>query len=805
MSFYSICKKPVLLPVLFFVLNFPCSAQGHSAIINEFLASNLKTSVSRYPAPSFSHDHGFYNKPFKLNITCSLQDAAIFYTTDGSIPSETNGKLYSNSIDISGTSVIRAIAVKKPLSTVTIQGSVVTTRTFLFADDIVKQSNSPEGYPSLWGKYSTISGTAIADYEMDPELMAELGYAEKVKASLLELPVVSLVTDKNCLFNSVNNEQTGGIYIFTGPPTGGAGNGWERPVSFEFFHAKDSTSLQVDCGIQLHGGHSRLPEKCPKHSFRLDFKDEYGPSKLNYPMFGKSGASEYNSFFLRAGFGNTWAHQTSIERTLAIYSRDTWAKCTQKRMGDLYTNTRYAHLFINGMYWGLYNPMERIDDDFCVLKLGGEKDDYDIIKVEDTKQYVEATNGNLDAWNRLISMVANSSDMTIFQKVQGNNTDGTPNTAYECLLDVENFIDYMLLNMYGGNTDWDHHNWVALRNRINPGKGFKFLCWDSEHVLKTLDQNVVSENNANCPSYIFQQLKKNPLFCRMVGDRAQKHCFNNGSLSPSGAVETWIGLADIIDNSLYAESARWGDYRKDVHNWNTAPYELYRKDVQYDKQKKFMLESYFPGRTNIFIQQLKNAGLFPSIEAPSFLVNGQVINADTINYGDIISLYAPMGNIYCTLDGSDPVAWSQDGSGSLTKSAFAYSKAWAPEQNIHIKSRSYFGNVWSALSDRMFSIRKVTDIKDNYNLWSEVSVCNYPNPFNESTNFSYSIPEGVNVQMDIFDMSGRKIKTVINDFQEAGNHNLIYDGSSLELGIYICRFVVRGSINRQIVFRISKF
>lgn len=769
--------------------------------------SNNINAFTEYPAPHFSHDHGFFEHPFTLSITCPLSKALIYYTTDGSIPSKTNGFLYSNSINVTGTTILRAIAVDGPIITDSIKDSKVTTRTFLFADDIVRQTNTPAGYPDVWGKYSTISGTAIADYEMDPELMAEAGYQAKVRTAFMELPVVSLVTDKNNLFNNVNNELTGGIYIFTDPPVGtgaGIGKDWERPASFEYFFAQDNVSLQADCGLQLHGGHSRLPEKCPKHSFRLDFQAEYGLPKLNYPLFGNSEASEINSFFLRAGFADAWVHQSSNERSPAVYTRDAWAKRIQKRMGSFYSNTQFAHLFINGIYWGLYNPMERLDDDFCVTYLGGEKGDYDIIKVDEPAEVVYASNGTLDAWNRLISMVGNASDMTVFQKVQGNNPNGTPNAAYECLLDMENYIDYMLINYYGGNTDWDNHNWVALRNRVNPGKGFKFLCWDTEKIFSTLNYNNLSLNKSNCPSYIFQQLKNNPLFCRLVGDRVQKHCFGNGSLSPTGAAEVFTSLADIIDKSMYAESARWGDYRRDVHPWQQGPYNLYRKDTYYDAQKSSLLGSYFPNRTNTFISQLKSAGLFPSINAPVYKINNVDVTNDTINQGATLSISATQGNIYYTLDGSDPVVWSQNGTGVQSSSGLRYTSAWAPDNNVHIKARALYSSTWSALNERTFVVRGTTAIENRYNLWSEVTVKNFPNPFRDQTTFNYSIPVAVDVQMDIYDLSGRKVSTVINDYQEAGNHSILFDGSGLMRGIYLCRFVVKGAFEHQVVFRISK-
>ena len=102
----------------------------------------------------------------------------------------------------------------------------------------------------------------------------------------------------------MENETTGGIYIFTGAPSGSGkpGRGWERPVSFEIFDARGEHDFQANCGVKLHGGHSRLPEKSPKHSFRLVFRDTYGSKKLKYNLFGKDQPANINAVVLRSAF-----------------------------------------------------------------------------------------------------------------------------------------------------------------------------------------------------------------------------------------------------------------------------------------------------------------------------------------------------------------------------------------------------------------------------------------------------------------------------------------------------------------------
>lgn len=769
--------------------------------------ANSDTGIIRYPAPVFSVTRGLYNQPFDVYLSCAFRDAQLVYTTDGSEPTISNGTPYQGGIRIAGTTVLRAKALVPYPNNAKIGDSPAMTQSYLFPENVVLQGNSPAGYPANWGKYAQISGTSVADYEMDPVLMGEAGYAAKVKQAFTELPIVSVVSDKNHFFNNVNDSVKGGIYMFTGPPVGySTGRGWERPTSFEYFFAPESISLQANCGIEMHGGHSRLPEKCPKHAFKLDFKSKYGPSRLNFPMFGPAEASSLNSFNLRGGFGNTWVHQASAGRNLAVYARDEWAKVTQKRMGQLSANLRYVHLFLNGMYWGLYNVAEKIDEDFCESYLGGDKLEYDVIESSELAPApsIVASSGTMEAWNALFAQVVDATDSAVYQKLQGNNPDGTPNPAYPALIDMENFIDYMLLNFYDGNTDWDHHNWVAVRNRVFPGKGFRFLSWDSEEVLKSVSENLLSENNTMCPSYLFQQLRKNPQFVRLFADRVQKHCFNNGYLTPTKAAETFSSLISQIENSVYAESARWGDYRKDVHSWQSSPYELYRKDVHFDAQKKVLLETYFPQRTAKFVDQLKTASLFPSVAAPVFKVNG-LAPKDTLLKGDQLSMTVASGTIYYTKDNSDPVKWSGSAAGVLNPTAQLYTAAFKPDASMTIKARALYQGVWSALNEQAFTFKSVVGLTPEAHLLAQITASNYPNPFVDQTTFRYDLPFDAQVLLEIYDVSGRLVSTVVNERVEAGSYERTFDGSLLPKGIYLCRFTVNGSLQQKQVFKISKW
>ena len=588
------------------------------------LACVLASWRAQAQQPVFSHEHGFYDKSFALTMEAG-GDATLRYTLDGSEPTGASPAYDGTPLTIKGTTILR---------TATFDGDVrlspVTTATYLFINDILKQSNTPEGYPDTWGRYTTINGTAKADYEMDPEMTGDATLRPKIIEGLQSLPVVSIVTDPDNLFSHENDEERGGIYIFTGPPVGDAtGHGWTRPASVEMFSPTPSPSrsgasgadFSVSCGLRLHGGHGRLAEKNPKHSFRLVFKEKYGPKTLKYPLFGEDQPAKFDQLILRCHFGNAWQHWDEGNRQKAQYARDVWARRMQNRLGHASVNALYVNLFLNGMYWGLYNLAERVDDQFGKDHLGGKKEDIDVIKIEeDGGNHLEASEGTMDAWNEVAALAAIVGGSRVGSVDGGFPAAITPDEAYaalqDSLLDIPAFIDYIIMNQYGGNTDWDHHNWYAVRSRGAGNKGFRLLCWDSEIIEVNVRENVLSKNNGNSfPTGIFHNLLHNDDFARRYVRRAKELLAPDGLLGEQSVVQLWDSLHSVINSALYAEAARWGDYRRDVHQY-TARGQFYTVDNQYAAERNRLLTQYFPYRSDIVLDQITSFVGIDDFEAP---------------------------------------------------------------------------------------------------------------------------------------------------------------------------------------------
>ncbi|MBN2202552.1 lamin tail domain-containing protein [bacterium] len=653
-------------------------------------AENRFGSEAVLQPPVFSGNGGFFDAPFDLVITAEPAEADIRYTTDGSAPGPDSGTPVHGPIRIETTTVLRAAAFLADSAS-----SRPATATFLFVDDVIRQPDRPDGYPSEWGPFTAIPGTAPADYGMDPEVTQSAEWGPAMRESLLSLPALSIVTDRGHLFSKDRDPDTGGIYIYTGPPGNGdvpqLGDGWIRPASVELIHPDGAEGFQVDCGLALHGGHSRRPEKTPKHSFRLVFRSAYGPGRLEHALIPGVCAS-LNSVILRATYGNTWLHMNHSERRRCQLIRDLWAKDTQTAMGHVSGRGTYVHLFLNGLYWGVYNPTERIDREFAAERLGGGPDDWDVIK-----DYGEVVDGNRAAWDRMMALArAGLSADAACLAIQGLGPDGRPDPGLEPYVDAVNLIDYMILNFYGANWDWDHHNWVAARDRRNPGPGFRFFSWDAEHVIEEIDADNLNENNSGSPSFVFQQMMKNSRFRRLFADRVQRHCFNGGVLTPESAAGRWNVRSSKVEQAIVAESARWGDYRRDVHPYTSAgPFMLYLPS-HWQEERSFIVNEHFPQRTSVFLSRLKTAGFFPRTDAPVFLVNGARTASADVSAGDVLTLTTRAGSIRYTLDGTDPA--------DETPCTAVYSGPIVLTGSAHIRARALNGSEWSAMNEAVFRV-----------------------------------------------------------------------------------------------------
>jgi hypothetical protein len=633
-------------------------------------AENSTPSAGIVSDVVFNHPRGFYQTPFDLALTCSTPGATIRYTTNGSVPNATNSALYTDPIRIARTTVVRAAAFRQGW-----RASTPETTTYLFLDDVVAQTRSnivASGFPTNWN-------TQSADYGLDPRVVGPTDnfggkYTRTLKTDLQAVPTMSIVMNMQDMFGPQG--------IYANPEA--RGDAWERTASLELIYPDQRPGFQENAGIRVQGGAFRRFDLSLKKSFRIVFRERYGAGTLDFPLFGPYAAREFDNFILRANSNDGWPYGGAS----ALYVRDAFAMESVRLMGKVASHSQFVQLYINGVYWGLYNPVERPDAPFLATYYGGDKDTWDALNQD------SATDGNYDAWNRLANLL--NGDLTqnaLYQRIQGNNPDGTRNPAYEDLLDVQDMTDYMIMNFYVGNADWPHRNWYAGRDRNN-GDGFKFHPWDTETALGLTGVAHDSTGVSTAVARPYAALRTNAEFRLQFADRVHRHFFNDGVFAVNPTNAAWnpalpqnnrpaarfMALAAGISNAIVGETARWGDQLR------TTPY---TRDEHWFPALNSMLSSYFPRRSSNVLAQFRRALLYPTTDAPVMNRHG-----GTVDPGFQLTLSSPVGTIYYTTNGNDP----------RSAGASVYAGPISLTDLTTIKARVLNGAEWSALSAATFVV-----------------------------------------------------------------------------------------------------
>jgi len=579
--------------------------------------------------PKFSKERGFYDEPFYVTLNCETEGATIYYTLDYSEPysaehSESISAVYTEPIHITKTTCLRALAYKYGW-----MSSKVVTSSYIFLDDVMNQPQYPEGFPRRWGQ-------TRVDYEMDPDVVNNPAYTPTIKEDLKTIPSVSIVINNDDFFGAQK-----GIYA----NTQASGIAWERPASIEWIDPVKGGDFQVNAGLRVHGSQYGRTSGVAKHSLRMLFKNEYGPPELEFPLFEDTDVDRFDSLVLRGIWNYSWFGDSTACGGLgtdhADYLRDQFARDTVRDMDGLASHSRAVHVYINGLYWGLYILTERPDDGFASIHIGGEKEDYDVLKAPNSGSTMDIIAGDRSGWNTLFSMAEQNLSST---------------AAYESIqqyLDIPAMIDYLLMVYYVGSrdapvllcSDYSPRNFYALRRR-EPAGPYLFMAWDVEWILESPNVNRLNVVGIQNPYYLLNRLRSNEECRILLADHIHRHFFNDGALTSAHSIERYMTRANKIDRAIVGESARWGDSKRS--------YRPYTRDVEWVAEIDRLVDQYFSVRTDIVLEQFRQAGFYPNVLAPEFFVNGHLQHGGYISSNDSFSITSSSGTVWYTLDASDP-------------------------------------------------------------------------------------------------------------------------------------------------------
>jgi hypothetical protein len=631
---------------------------------------------ARVADTKFSVDRGFFDLPFVLEISTKTSGARIRFTTDGSEPSLINGQDYNSPLIVNGTTVLRAVAFKEGL-----EPTDVDTHTYLFLHQVIRQTGA--GLPGNWGELGNFdtgpgnlpSGPYAADYAMDPDVVDDPLYASTIENAMRSLPSLLLALHPEDLFSTqpvaINGDgeviETRGIYPI--------GKGFERACSTELIFPDGSTGFQINCSVEVQGATSTDRWKTDKLSMRLKFKAPYGPSELDFPLFGDDATDSINTVILDATNQQAWTHPVAAQQLRAQYIRDQFVGDLQNGAGGIAPHGSYAHVYLNGVYWGVYCLHEFVEESFAAAYRGGDKSSYDIIR------------------HRSDNVVAGSADafLVLLDTVEDDLSIEVNYRAVADLLDVGAFIDYMAINFFAGNADWAFQNWNASFHRSDPERKWLFHNWDAEKTFQSVTDDVTDADDQGAPTHIHQRLLLNPEYRLAFADRVRVLMANGGILTPEVSASMYSGRLTQIHRAIVAESARWGDNR----NPEMAPY---TRETWLAESKR-LVDDFFPDRTAVVLAQLVADGLYPAIPAPEFSQHGGEVPSGFVM--DIAGA-VPGGEIYYSVEGVDP----REPGGGIAQQAIAGDQVTVNE-NMRIKARARetISGEWSALSEAVFFIQ----------------------------------------------------------------------------------------------------
>ena len=376
----------------------------------------------------------------------------------------------------------------------------------------------------------------------------------------LNLDVVSLVTAHQNLWGN------DGIYT-------NYNSGEEKPVHIEFFKINGEEGFDLDAGIKIHA-----PDDKPQKSLRLYARGKYGTKKIEYQIFKEKDITDFRRLVLRNG-GNDGA---KLKKT---HIRDAFVHKIYRELNPENAVAAYlpVHVFINGSYFGIYNLRERQDEYYMKDNFGYDKDEVDFLEYDWAEPGHQKTiSGDWNDFNSLKAFVT-SNDMSNDANYQ----------IMENRMDMDNFIDYQITEIFIGNQDWFNNNIKFWRPRTEEGK-WKWVLWDTEYGLGTYKDWPVGHPDFN---FITMAMTYGGwgnddytwLLRNLMDNQGFKHRFVirmldllNSIFLPEYSISRFDPLAENIAPDIQKQFDKWGS------NMN-----LWEDDLQYTRDFLTQRPGYF--------------------------------------------------------------------------------------------------------------------------------------------------------------------------------------------------------------------
>ena len=422
--------------------------------------------------PVIDKDACVYTDPFTVRVTIP-QGATLRYTTDGSTPTATTGKVSKDGVfNVGGNTQIFRFRLFKD----GYLPSSVATRTYVYRD---------KNY---------------------------------------YLPIVSVVTDDKNLFDNRIGAYVDGTNGTSGnnKSSSNKNRAWERPVNFEYLVPDEADggsfrmALNQECDFEVCGGWSR--HFAPDGSFRLKGGKYYlDQNFLPYPFFSEKPYIKNKTIVVRNGGNDNYGRIKDAGIHEVMLRSGFYIDCQ---------SVQPAHIFINGQYKFMFNLREPNNKNHAYANYGIDTDELDQFEINGSKGYEQKT-GNDVAFRQWMSLAtqlaANPTNELLYQQI--------------CeMVDIDEYANYMAMECYSGCSDWLTNCNNAKGYRAQADGKFHLIVMDQDQGFSTTSMLSSLSGRLNDSRYdtgrsflidIFLNMLKNATFKKRFIDA---FCIVNGSV-----------------------------------------------------------------------------------------------------------------------------------------------------------------------------------------------------------------------------------------------------------------------------------
>lgn len=485
----------------------------------------------------FSHYGGFYDEPFVLSLGCTDWNCQVHYTTNGNSPTASSAlyetplfldeRLYSSS-DIYTLPVSPLFEPFQPESV---------------KHAIVIRAAAFDG-----------EGKCVSDVVTQTYLIRSMGCDHH------GLAVVSVCCDSLSLFDYNTGILVPGVYYDPEEPetTGNffqRGMKWERLANVEFYEL-DNTGINQQCGLRAHGNRAR---KAPAKGLKIYAREEYGKKRFKHRFFDTTTIKSFKHLILKP-FSTLWPRsgvQDYVANRMAL------------QMGLEAPHSRPVAVYLNGEYWGIYFLQEKLDDHYLEDHFGIEPEQCNII-------CGNGINGFTGEWDVEVESGQGSGFDQMMDWLEDADLSDSTNYSYiSNLVNIDNFIDYQILETFIANTDWPANNFRCWQSGDSK---WRFAFFDGDATMLENDYDVLGNatyvrndrwHTGGKSTLLFRRLLENNDFKFRFNNRVNELC--NSVLQNSSTTTILDGIVRDMRLEVPNQVARFG-YPDNMDYWNWACY-----------------------------------------------------------------------------------------------------------------------------------------------------------------------------------------------------------------------------------------